>query len=89
MAKNRFLPVNSVGRNRHQGGGEDKVVTESCDEVVVKRKGVAEAISTLESGKFCGMDGITAEHLKLCSVIVVELMSVGFTAMSGADLGIL
>ena len=42
---------------------------------------VADAIRSLESGKSCGLDGVTAEHLKLCSDVVVEMLSVCFTCM--------
>ena len=72
--------LNSVGRNRHEGM-ENRVMSESYDKVVVKREEVADAIRTLESGKSCGMDGVTAEHPKLCSGVVVEMLSVCFTCM--------
>ena len=72
--------LNSVGRNRHEGM-ENRVMSESYDEVVVKREEVADAIRSLESGKSCGLDGVTAEHLKLCSDVVVEMLSVCFTCM--------
>jgi hypothetical protein len=47
----------------------------------VSKEEIGIAISRLESGKSCGMDGVSAEHLKYCSDIVLDLLALCFTKM--------
>ena len=51
------------------------------EDVIVSKEEIGIAISRLESGKSCGMDGVSAEHLKYCSDIVLDLLALCFTKM--------
>lgn len=51
------------------------------DNVAITTKEVTDAIRKLSLGKSCGLDGITAEHLKFASYRIVVLFSLCFTAM--------
>ena len=51
------------------------------DEMVVSVNEVNEGISRLECNKACGLDGVSAEHLKHCSSRVTPLLAMCITGV--------
>ena len=42
---------------------------------------IIHAIKDLKDNKSCGLDGISAEHLKHCSEVILPLLSMCFTSL--------
>ena len=42
---------------------------------------IIQAIQDLKDSKSCGLDGIYAEHLKLCSNLIIPLLSMCFSSL--------
>ena len=42
---------------------------------------IIHAIKDLKDNKSCGLDGISAEHLKHCSDVIIPLLSMCFTSL--------
>ena len=42
---------------------------------------IIHAIKDLKDNKSCGLDGISAEHLKHCSDVIIQLLSMCFTSL--------
>ena len=49
------------------------------DDMIIRPEEVRSAIAKLVNNKSCGLDGITAEHLKYADVSIVPLLSMCFT----------
>ena len=54
-------------------------INNPLDEIIVKQYEVLEAIKELALNKSCGLDGITAEHIKFASDRLPYLLSLAFT----------
>ena len=42
---------------------------------------IIHAITVLKNNKSCGLDGVSAEHLKHCSDVIIRLFSMCFTGL--------
>ena len=50
-------------------------------DVEVSHSEIIHAIKDLKDNKCCGLDGISAEHLKYCSDVIIPLLSMCFTSL--------
>ena len=50
-------------------------------DIEVSHSEIIHTITYLKDNKSCGLDGISAEHLKLCSDVIIPLLSMCFTSL--------